>query len=227
MTGKIYETKTVRDLIFNSLHASAGLIIFGIGTYLTIQANIGVSPWDTFSLGLAGTLHILYGNASIIISVTVVLIDLLMKEKIGIGTLLDAVLVGKTVDLMNYLNIVPEIETPLASYVIFIAGIFIMASSQFLYMRAGLCCGPRDTLQIGLARRIPRLGVGTVNICIQTVVLIAGYLLGGPVGPGTVIAAFGIGIAQNLIFRWIGFEPRNVKHQSLIGSWNLLVKGKT
>ena len=219
---KEYVNKTVGDLAFNSIRAAAGLALFGFGTYLTIQANIGVSPWDTFSIGLSKTLGILYGNAAIIISLSLVIIDLLMHERIGIGTLLDAVIVGKTVDLLNWLNVVKPIENIWLSLAVFFLGMFIQAASQYLYMRAGLCCGPRDTLQVGLARRMPKLGVGTVNIFIQAVVLIIGYLLGGPIGIGTVLGALVTGVFQNLIFKFMKFEPRTVIHQSLVGSWKLI-----
>ena len=92
---------TRSDILKNSLLASVGLLLFGLGVYLTIQANIGVAPWDALSLGLSSTLGMSFGNAAVMVSFLVVGVDLLLREKIGIGMLLDAVLVGKTVDLLN------------------------------------------------------------------------------------------------------------------------------
>ena len=86
----------MRELLKKTLLAAIGLICFGAGVYLTIQANIGVAPWDALNLGLSKTFGILYGTASVGVSVILILIDLLLKEHIGIGTILDAVLVGKT-----------------------------------------------------------------------------------------------------------------------------------
>lgn len=94
------------DIIKNSLKASFGLFIFAFGVYLTIQANIGVSPWDTFNIGLSQKLNVLYGTVSITISLLIVGIDVLMKEKIGIGTLVCTLLEGPIMqfdfDLMKF-----------------------------------------------------------------------------------------------------------------------------
>lgn len=98
----------MRELLKKTLLAAIGLICFGAGVYLTIQANIGVAPWDALNLGLSKTFGILYGTASVGVSVILILIDLLLKEHIGIGTILDAVLVGKTVDFLNWFDLIPS-----------------------------------------------------------------------------------------------------------------------
>ena len=106
--------QTPLDVLKNSLLAAFGLFCFGVGVYLTIQANIGVAPWDAFCIGLSQKLGILYGTASIMISLTIVVIDLLLKERIGIGMILDAIVVGKAVDFCNWLNPVPALQNPFA-----------------------------------------------------------------------------------------------------------------
>lgn len=136
----------MRELLKKTLLAAIGLICFGAGVYLTIQANIGVAPWDALNLGLSKTFGILYGTASVGVSVILILIDLLLKEHIGIGTILDAVLVGKTVDFLNWLDLIPSQENIWAGIVMMLIGFFIMGLSQVIYMKAGLCCGPRDSL---------------------------------------------------------------------------------
>ena len=80
-----------KTLFKNSLRAALGLIVFTLGDYMAIEANIGLSPWDCLSLGLAGQTGLSRGQATIAISLTVLAFDLLMKERIGIGTLLDTV----------------------------------------------------------------------------------------------------------------------------------------
>lgn len=195
--------------------ASLGLMLFALGVYLTIQANIGVSPWDAFCLGIAQTVGVSYGTASIIISLTIVCIDLLIKEKIGLGTILDAFIVGKTVDLLIWLDFIPKAINIWVSLAMLIIGFFIMGYSQYLYMKTGLSCGPRDSFQVGIGRRLNKIPIGFVNIFILTVVLIFGWLLGGPVGIGTLIAPFGIGLMQQLSFSLMRFEPKNIVHQSL------------
>ncbi|MCR5482158.1 MAG: hypothetical protein K6F52_05120 [Clostridia bacterium] len=198
-------------------------MIFGFGVYLTIQANIGVAPWDAFALGLSSTFGILYGTASIIVSFTVIALDLIMREQIGIGTILDAIVVGKTVDLLNWLGLVPKSESLWFSLLLFLVGFLIMGFSQFLYMKSGLSCGPRDAMLVGLNRRINKIPIGALNTCILAVVLVIGWFLGGPVGIGSIIAPFGIGLMQQLAFNILKFEPRKVKHQNIISSCRVIL----
>ena len=210
------------DIIKNSIFATLGLMAFAFGTYLIIQANIGVDPWDAFCLGLADKLGILYGTANIIISFTIIGIDLLLKEKIGIGTILDAIVVGKTVDLLNWIDLIPKQDNLLVGILMLIIGFFIAGFSQYIYMKAGLCCGPRDAFQVALARRLHKLSMGSVNILILSVVLIIAWILGGPLGIGTLISPFAAGIMQQFAFNVMKFEPRNVKHQDIIESMKVI-----
>jgi uncharacterized membrane protein YczE len=216
--------QTRLSIFKSAMMASLGLILFASGIYLTIQADIGVAPWDAFCLGLAKTVGIKYGTASIIISLTIVGIDLLLKEKIGIGTILDAFIVGKTVDLLNWLDLIPKATNIWVSILMLIIGFFIMGFSQYLYMKTGLSCGPRDSFQVGIGRRLKRVPIGVVNIIILAVVLVIGWILGGPIGIGTLIAPVGIGLMQQLSFNMMRFEPKNVVHQSLPESINVIYR---
>ena len=90
MKNDLRENRTPRAILLNILLATVSLFVNGFGIYLTIQANIGVAPWDVLNLGLSKSLGILYGNASIAISVTILIIDILLKEPIGIATALQA-----------------------------------------------------------------------------------------------------------------------------------------
>lgn len=209
---------TPLKILKNILIASAGLFIFAVGCYLTIQANIGVAPWDSFNLGLSKTFGIKYGTASIIVSVAVVLIDVALKEKIGIGMLLDAFIVGKSVDLLNALDLVPKQTKLLPGLGLMAAGIVIMGFSQFLYMKVGLGCGPRDTLFVGIKRKLPKIPVGAINTAILALVTLCGWLLGGPIGIGTLICAFCIGPVMQLDFKIVKFKPETVAHQGIMES---------
>ena len=98
-------------------------------------------------------------------------------------------------------------------------GFFIMGLSQVLYMKAGLCCGPRDSLLLACSRRIRKIPIGAVNVLILAVVLFAGWRLGGPIGLGTVLAVFGIGVMLQLALRLTKFEPKDVVHENLAESF--------
>ncbi len=213
---------TAKDIFKNSLLAALGLMLFAAGVYLTIQANIGVAPWDAFNLGLSSTFGIKYGTASIIVSLVLVAFDAALKEKIGIGMFLDSILVGKTVDLLNFIDPVPKQTKILPSLICLAAGMVIMGFSQFLYMKAGLGCGPRDTMLVGLKRRTKKIPIGVISIIILAAVTLSGWLLGGPIGIGTLICAFLEGPIMQLDFKIVKFEPTLVKHQDIITSFKVI-----
>ena len=99
-----------------------------------------------------------------------------------------------------------------------ILGLFIMAYTQYTYMIASLGCGPRDTLLVGLAKRLKRLPIGAVSIALLSLATLTGWLLGGPVGVGTLICAFATGPIMQLAFRTVRFDATGVRHQRLTDS---------
>lgn len=223
----LHENRTRGAIAANMLIAAASLFINGFGVYLTIQANIGAGPWDVLNLGLSRTLGILYGTASICVSLTILAIDVLLREPIGIAMFIDALVVGKAVDFFNRLNVVPPCRSPLVGVPVMIAGLVVMAYTQFAYMSAALGCGPRDTLLVGLAKRLSRLPIGAVSIALLSLATLTGRALGGPVGVGTLICAFGTGPIMQLAFRTVRFDATKICHQHLTESIKILLAKKT
>lgn len=215
----------MHKLLNRMVRATLGLMLFAFGVYLTIQANIGLAPWDCLSIGLSGHIPLSYGTLSIIISVAIVGVDLLLGEPIGVGTLLDAVVCGASVDLYTALGFVPKLHNLWLGFGSMATGLFIMAFGQYIYMSAGLCCGPRDSMLVGIGKRLRRCPIGFVNILILAVVLVIGALLGGKVGVGTVVSVAGIGLAMQLVFRLLRFEPRDVRHENLFQSLATVRRG--
>lgn len=220
------KNNTRLSILQNCILAAAGLMLFGFATYLMIQADIGVEPWSCFALGLSSKLGILYGNASILISCIVIAMDLLLKEKIGLGTILDAIVVGKTVDLLNWIDLFPKSTSLPLSILMMLVGFFLAAFSQFLYMKAELSCGPRDAFQVALGKRMPKIPIGIVNVFILSTVFILAWLLDAPIGICTIIAPIGLGLMQQLVFTMMHFDPKAMNHQSIIGSFNVIFLGK-
>ncbi|MDO4939628.1 MAG: hypothetical protein Q4E54_06680 [Lachnospiraceae bacterium] len=216
---------TRKEIIIHSLKTVLGLELFAFAVYLMIQVDIGLQPWDIFTQGIADKIGTLYGNVQTVISVILVLIDVfILKEKIGIGTLLDAALVGKSVDLFNWIGIIPKMEGMLVLRIlIFIAGLFLAGIGQYIYITQGLSTGPRDSFQIGLTKKLKKFSVGTVNIFIMVTVAVLGVLLGGPFGIGTFIGAIGMGTVQNIVFGIAGFDPKILTHQDVITSVRILL----
>ena len=207
-----------RAIVLNALLAAFSLVVNAFGVYLTIQANIGAGPWDVLSLGVSKTLGILYGTASVAISFTILGIDVLLREPIGLAMFIDAVVVGKSVDLFNRLDVVQPCSSLAAGVPVMLLGLVILAYSQFLYMSAALGCGPRDTLLVGLAKRFKRVPIGAVSIALLSLATFIGWLLGGPVGVGTLIFAFCMGPIMQLAFRTVRFDATAIRHQHLLSS---------
>jgi len=202
----------------------AGLVVFAFGVHLTIYANIGLAPWDCLGMGIAKHTPFNYGVAMTIMAVTILLIDILLKEKIGFGTIIDAILTGNFVQAFNYINPLPENKNLWLGIGIMLVGFVFMALGMWIYMSAGQCCGPRDALLVGLGKRLPKVPIGVVEILLWAVVLLAGYLLGGPVGIGTLISTVGAGLIMQLVYKIIKFEPRKIEHRSAIAVVKELLK---
>ena len=223
---KLQDNSTPTAIAANALIAAVSLFFNGFGVYLTIQANIGAGPWDVLNLGLSKTLGILYGTASITISFTILLIDVLLREPIGIAMFIDAVVVGKAVDFFNRMGVVAPCASPLSGIPVMLAGLVVMAYTQFAYMKAALGCGPRDTLLVGLAKRAGRVPIGAVSIALLSLATFIGWLLGGPVGLGTLICAFCTGPIMQAAFRTVRFDATRIRHQHLAESARVLFGGK-
>ena len=220
--------QTKGSILRNCLSAAFGLFLFGTAVHLSIQVNLGASPWDVLVLGISGRTGILYGNISIVISTVLILVDVLvLKEPIGLGTLIDAIVVGKTVDLWNALNLIPMMNGSLPVRIaLLVFSYFLSGFSQYLYIRVGLAAGPRDSFQVGLGKRMPAVPIGVVNILILAVVLVIGWLLGGPVGINSFLAPAGLGLSQQLVFQALHFEPKKIRHQNILHSVRILTGGR-
>lgn len=193
-----------------------GLLVFSFGVHLTIYANIGLAPWDCLGMGIARHTPLNYGLAMTVLSILILGIDLLLKEKIGYGTVIDALLTGNFVQMFNDLNPFEENHNVLLGVVLMLVGFVFMALGMYIYMKGEQCCGPRDSLLVGIGKRLPRIPIGIVEILLWAAVLLAGWLLGGPVGIGTLISTFGAGLVMQLVYNLLKFEPRSVRHRDIV-----------
>jgi uncharacterized membrane protein YczE len=166
-----------------------GLVCFGVSLALMVRARLGLGPWDVLHQGLADRLGLRIGWVVIAVGAAVMLAWIPLRERPGIGTLSNLVVVGLVADSALDLIGAPR---PLAARVALLAaGILGTAIGTGLYVGAGLGPGPRDGLMTGLARR--GWSIRTVRTGIEVSVLALGFLLGGSVGVGTVAFALGIG----------------------------------
>ena len=198
------------------LQIAAGLLVFSFGVHLTIYANIGLAPWDCLGMGTPRHTPLNYGLSMTLMGIVILGIDFLLKEKIGYGTIIDALLTGNFVQMFNDLNPFPENGSFLMGVLIMLAGFVFMALGMWIYMAAGQCCGPRDALLVGLGKRLRKIPIGIVEILLWAAVLAVGWMLGGPVGIGTLISTFGAGLVMQMVYSIIRFEPRNIVHRDVI-----------
>ena len=209
-------------IILGWLKITAGLLVFALGVHLTIYANIGLAPWDCLGMGIANHTPFNYGISMTVIAVVILITDVLLKERIGFGTIIDALLTGNFVQMFNSLNPLPENENMWIGIAVMLAGFVFMALGMWIYMTAEQCCGPRDSLLVALGKRLPQIPIGIVEVLLWGVVLLIGWLLGGQVGIGTIISTFGAGLVMQLVYSLIHFEPREMKHKGLAETVRIL-----
>ena len=193
-----------------------GLVLFSLGSYLTIQANIGLAPWEAFSMGVSNATGTSYGNILVLSGFVILLIDLALKERIGLGTILDMLIIGKLVDLWRYLALLPMMQRFVPGLMMLLLGQFCICVASYFYIGAGFSCGPRDALMVALQKRFTKTPIGLIRALIEGSVLLIGFLLGAKVGIGTVVAVFGIGFILQFTFRLLRFNVAEVPQEDIM-----------
>jgi uncharacterized membrane protein YczE len=173
-----------------------GLALYGISLALLVRAGLGLAPWDVLHQGLAERLGLSIGVVLIAVSFVVLLLWIPLRERPGVGTLANAVLIGVFVDLT--LLAVPDAEGWPARVSLLVVGVAVNGIATALYIGASLGPGARDGLMTGLVRRTG-LSVRVVRTVLEATVLVVGWLLGGTVGVGTVLYAVAIGPIAHLL----------------------------
>jgi len=214
---QIYLKKFIR-LIF-------GIYIYALGLVLCIYANIGLAPWDAFAIGISKVAGISYGNVSILIGITIVIaLFFLLKEKIGFGTILNAILIGFFSDLIIDSKIIPYMQNFFTGVLMLVTGQVLACIASYLYIGVGLGAGPRDSLMIGLGKKFSNIPIGIVRGSIEATVLFIGWILGAKVGLGTVIYVFSIGFLLQTTFKLLKFDVKSVVHESVFDTINIFKK---
>ena len=166
-----------------------GLVLYGISSSLLVLAGLGLDPWDVFHQGRARHTPFAIGTWAILVGVAVLVLWIPLRQRPGIGTLCNVVLVGATMDLV--LGHVHAPHALVARIACLVVGVFLNGVATGAYIGAGLGPGPRDGLMTGLAARGHSIRI--VRTGLEVTVLVTGWLLGGTVGAGTVLYALSIG----------------------------------
>lgn len=168
----------------------AGLVLFGVSMGLLVRAQLGVIPWDVLHQGLSRQLGLSMGTVVILVSLLLLLAWVPLRERPGIGTISNALLVGLTLDAT--LAVLPPVHGIPLRVLLVIVGVLLNAVATASYIGVHLGPGPRDGLMTGLVRRTGK-SVRLVRTSIEAAVVLVGWILGGTVGVGTVIYALLIG----------------------------------
>ena len=180
-----------------------GLWIFGTGEAVLIAAGIGVSPWTVLAQGITEQTSFTVGEATFIVSVCVLLLWIPLRETPGIGTILNAILIALSIDVMA--PFIPEQENLPNAIVQSAFGVMMVGIGSALYLTANLGPGPRDGWMTGVQKKT-NWPIGRVRVGIEIIVLSIGILLGGTFGLGTIMFALGIGpavaISLGITERW-------------------------
>jgi len=189
-----------------------GLFLYAVGIVMTINANLGLAPWDVFHQGLAKIFHVTMGQASIAVGIIIIVLNTFLAERLGWGTIGNMLFVGLFMDFLMFNNLIPTFQAFIPSLGMMLLGMFVIGMASYFYMGVGLGAGPRDGLMVALTKKTGK-SVGLVRNAIEVSVLILGYILGGFVGIGTPIMAFTVGYFVQLAFKLFKFDVGAVRHR--------------
>jgi uncharacterized membrane protein YczE len=169
----------------------AALFLYGWGDFLTVRADVGLGPWDVLHQALSIHTGLRFGVAVVVVGFAVLVLAAGLGERPGIGTALNALIVGGSFDIYDRLNLAPHLHGGAGGLALDVFGIAVIGLASALYIGASFGAGPRDSLMLAIVRRGPRISVA--SWAIQIAALTTGYVFGGSVGVGTVLFALGLG----------------------------------
>lgn len=210
----------MKQFYIRLLHLLWGLFLYALGIVVTINAHIGYAPWDVFHVGFAKAVGISIGAASIITGVVIVALSVLLGEKLGLGTLLNMILIGVFLDMIIGLHIIPIATSFLSGVIMLLIGLFIIALASYFYIGSGFGAGPRDSLMVVLTRKT-KFPIGVCRGTIELLAVGAGWSLGGMLGIGTILSTFAIGFCVQTTFSLLNFDATKVKHETLDQTYKL------
>ena len=178
--------------ILTFLYLCLGLTFFGLGEGLLLVSSTGASPWSVLAQGISLNIDFSIGTITLFVSIGVLILWIPLKQKPGIGTILNALIIAVMIDIC--INFVPAPQNNISQIMLAIVAVLTTGLGGGIYLIANLGPGPRDGLMIGL-QEISKLPIAAVRAFLEISVVTVGWYLGGTVGIGTLLFAFGIGPA--------------------------------
>jgi len=202
-----------------------GYFLYGVGIVMSVNAGLGLSPWGVFSQGMSVQLGMTLGTAVMASGAVILIFDILLGERIGWGTVGNVYFIGTFIDLIDASGFIPVFDSIFLRLLQVILSLAVVSMATYLYLSAQMGSGPRDGLMVALTKRTGK-PVGLIRTIIETAALIAGYLMGGIVGWGTLIMSLGIGPCIQFTFKVFKFDVRQVTHRTIDQDIALLLKNK-
>lgn len=192
-----------------------GLFLYAAGIVATLYSNMGMSPWDVFHVGIANHTPLTLGQVSQITGLVIIFLSYFIGVMPGLASIMNMYFIGLFIDVINSMGIFKIPATFLGGFLLLISGILMIGWATYFYLKVQLGAGPRDGLMEGLVKKIKK-PVWIIRGAIEVTVLIIGYILGGPVGIGTIITAFTIGISVQWAFKVGKYDPKSTEHEDII-----------
>jgi len=189
----------LRPKLLTFFYLNLGLVLFGLGEALLIASNAGVSPWTVLAQGISGHTDWSIGFSTMIISFIILLLWIPLKQKPGMGTILNALIIAFMIDFsLEYLPYPQDYPWQVIQSAL---GVMVVGIASGIYLAANLGAGPRDGLMTGL-QAVTDMPIANIRIGIEVAAVTIGWYLGGLVGVGTLIFAFGVGpcVALGILF---------------------------
>jgi uncharacterized membrane protein YczE len=183
----------------------AGLVLYGVSIALQVRAGLGLDPWDVFHQGVSDHTGLSFGTVVILTGAGVLLAWIPLRQRPGIGTISNVIVLGVVADAT--LAVLPDAGSAPVGWAMLLAGVGLNGLASGAYIGAGLGPGPRDGLMTGLVRRTGG-SVRIIRTTIEVSVLAVGVVLGGTVGPGTLIYALSIGPLIHVFLPRLTVAPR-------------------
>lgn len=201
-----------REICIKITRLFAGLFLYSIGIVMTINANLGLGPWDVFHQGITGHFPVTLGQASMMVGLLIIIFNSFLGEKLGWGTITNMFFIGLFIDFLMKNRWIPIFDHYILQVIMMCLGMFIIGIASYYYIGAGLGSGPRDGLMVVLTKKTGK-SVRFIRNSIEITASTLGYLMGGFLGIGTIIIAFSIGYFVQFAFKLFKFDVKTVQHR--------------
>jgi uncharacterized protein len=209
---------TIQDVLIKSPNLFLGFMFFAVGILLTRDAGIGMAPWGVFHVGMSNYFPVTMGQATQLMGLLILTVAFFLGQIPGLASIMNMVFIGMFIDILDSLVDIPTPEHFLVSVVMILIGVFFIGWGTYFYLRVKLGAGPRDGLMEGLVRKTKR-PVWLIRGIIEGSALFLGFLMGGPVGFGTLLIALTLGFSVEFAFKVGGYDSIAARHLDIKELW--------